>query len=383
MASTIITLPHSLSSPGGRTVHCAMIADHLARLGLEVVLLPVERHALHHPSVKPTGQYVISPVSPAPFHYLLDSLKVRGAVGRLLAAGRVQAVLGWDYEVAFLPPFLHSHGIAFGMIAVQPSYRLWRDRPTRLRWLKRWSDAWFRWRPLRQADVVFAPSGFTRRELVQLFGLRPEQVVVAYCGVDREFFAVPRRMPDVLTRFLFFGSLSPVKGVFDALEALGKVAQAGYREWTLRIAGWGDEQAVLRAAQDLGIGTQVELLGRLDHQALREQLEWAELAILPSRAESFGLAIAEAQAAGLPVVSYATGSIPEVVSDSLTGRLVPLGAVDCLARAIIESVENPHLAYRMGLAGRERVRERFSWERTARVIAETLETLRTKGLKKG
>lgn len=295
-SSVIITFPHSLSSPGGGTVGCIRIAGHLAQLGLEVVVLPVERHALH--PVRLGEQYAIHPVSPAPFHYLVDSLKVRRAVGRLLATGRVQAVLGWDHEVAFLPQFLHSRGIAFGMIAARPSYRAWRDRPTRLRWLKRWGDAWFRWRPLRQADVVFALSQFTRRELVQLFSLRPEQVVVAYWGVDHEFFAVPRRKPDALTRFLFFGSLSPLKGVFGALEALGKVAQAGYREWTLRIAGWGEEKAVLRAAQDIGIGTQVELLGRLDHQALREQLEWAELAILPSWAESFGLAIAEARAPG-------------------------------------------------------------------------------------
>ena len=380
MASTVlITFPHSLSSSGGGTVGCVRIAEHLARLGWEVRLAPVERHA-GHPLIELTGQFAIHPVSPAPFHYLLDALRVRAEVGRLLASGRVQAVLGWDHEVAFLPQFLHSRGIAFGMMAARPSYRLWRDWSTSLRWLKRRSDAWFRWRPLRQADAIFALSQFTRRELVELFGIQSERVVVAYWGVDNEFFAVPRRKPDALTRFLFFGSLSPLKGVFDALEALGKVARAGYRNWTLRVAGWGDEKAVLRAAQDHGIGTQVELLGRLDHQALREQLERAELAILPSRAESFGLAIAEASAAGLPVVSYATGSIPEVVQDGVTGKLVPLGEIDCLARSVIELIEDPHLAYGIGLAGRERVRELFSWERTARVIAETLEAVRTRRL---
>jgi glycosyltransferase involved in cell wall biosynthesis len=380
VASTVlITFPHSLSSSGGGTVGCVRIAEHLARLGWEVRLAPVERHA-GRPLIELTGQFAIHPVSPAPFHYLLDALRVRDEVGRLVTACRVQAVLGWDHEVAFLPQFLRSRGIAFGMIAARPSYRLWRDRQTRLQRLKRWSDTWFRWRPLRQADVVFALSQCTRRELVQLFTVRPERVAVAYWGVDSEFLAVPRRKPDALRCFLFFGSLAPLKGVFDALEALGRVARAGYHDWTLRIAGWGDEKAVLRAAQDHGIGTQVELLGRLDHQALREQLEWAELAILPSRAESFGLAIAEASAAGLPVVSYATGSIPEVVQDGVTGKLVPLGEIDCLARSVIELIEDPHLAHRMGLAGRQRVRELFSWERTARVIAETLETVRTQRL---
>lgn len=76
------------------------------------------------------------------------------------------------------------------------------------------------------------------------------------------------------------------------------------------------------------------------------------------------------------MISYGTGSIPEVVEDGVTGKLVPLGDTDRLARTAMELMEDVHLAYGIGLAGRERVRALFSWERTARVIGETLHVVR-------
>lgn len=74
----------------------------------------------------------------------------------------------------------------------------------------------------------------------------------------------------------------------------------------------------------------------------------------------------------LPVVSYATGSVSEVVSNGLTGRFVPLGDTEHLARAIIEPIENPYLAYEMEFAGRERIRKMFSWERRLKSLLRRL-----------
>jgi glycosyltransferase involved in cell wall biosynthesis len=121
------------------------------------------------------------------------------------------------------------------------------------------------------------------------------------------------------------------------------------------------------------IDQQVVLLGRLDTQTLIRELEWSHLAILPSHAESFGRAIAEAQASGLPVISYDVGSVPEIVQKGVTGWLAPLGDVDSLAEAIIAAIQDPTIAFQMGLAGRKRVTQLFSWQQTALAILHGIE----------
>jgi len=362
----VITFPHPLSAPGGGTVGLLEIARHLAGLGVRVILVPVGNGA---PSEAVPAE--VSPVGPSRWHYLLNGIAVALRVRQLLYRQPVAAVLGWDHEAAFLPGLLRRSGVFFGMIAAFPSYRLWLERRTSWRPLKRVSDWWFQWRPLRLADAVFALSRFTREELVSLLGVGPERVVVAYWGVDDSFLQV-ERMPGSSGpgRLLFFGALTRHKGIFDALEALARLPpELG---WELRVAGWGDVDAVNERARALGLDRRTVVVGRLDHRALLGHLAWAQLAVLPSYSESFGLAIAEAQAAGLPVVTYRAGAIPEVVEDRVTGLLVKPGDIGGLAEAVRVLLTDPQLRYRMGLAGRERVRRLFSWENTARTILDSL-----------
>jgi glycosyltransferase involved in cell wall biosynthesis len=122
----------------------------------------------------------------------------------------------------------------------------------------------------------------------------------------------------------------------------------------------------------LGIIGQVKFLGRLSHEELLPVLEWADLAILPSRAESFGLAIAEAQAAGLPVVACRTGAVPEIVEDGLTGWLVEPGDSQAIALALMAAMRGPERAFGMGVAGREKVANRFTWRATAEAMVRGL-----------
>ncbi|NIP32684.1 glycosyltransferase, partial [Candidatus Saccharibacteria bacterium] len=68
----------------------------------------------------------------------------------------------------------------------------------------------------------------------------------------------------------------------------------------------------------------VKLLGKLDHQELVKALEWAQVVLLPSQFESFGLAVAEAQTAALPVIAYHSAAVTEMIEDGKTGWLVPL-----------------------------------------------------------
>ena len=366
----IITFPSSLSAPGGGTVGCLEIASHLEKLGIEIILMPVDETAARQ--LVPGSRTINSP--PSRIHYLLNGTGVAVRVNRLLSKFRVDAVLGWSHEAAFLPAVTRFHRVPLAIFAAHPSYRRQLERRTSLRFLKRRTDEWFCWRPLKAADMVFALSEYTRDELRSLFSL--QRVTVAYWGVDPAFTRVCRRRPDGPPRLLFFGSLAPLKGVSDAIRALGSVRARGRNGWIFRIAGWGDEAAVRAACEAESIAEQCEFLGKLDRDGLVRELEGAELAVLPSHSESFGLAIAEAQGAGVPVVSYRTGAVPEVVEDGTTGWLAPAGDTGLLAESIGRVLENPALAWQSGQAAQERIRSRFTWDATARKIADTLESAR-------
>jgi glycosyltransferase involved in cell wall biosynthesis len=376
----LITLPFGLATPGGMTIDCLHLARYLSLAGAEVLLLPVRTHdwdwfprsrwTAEQEDLAPAawlraaGVEVVG-IPPHPLHYALDGLNLRRTLERLLAARPIDVALGWVHETLFLAPLLRRHGIVNGMVAAA-SYAPLLNPDPHLLWplAKLRRGVLFR-RPLRRAELIIARSEFTRGELVALARIDPERVQVIHCGVDPSFFAVPREPSPELRRFIFFGQLCAEKGIFDAVEALGRVAARGRRDWTLRVAGWGDLEAVRRVARRCGIAGQVELIGPLGREALRRELEWAQLAILPSRMESFGLAIAEAQAAGLPVIAYDAAAVPEVVAAGRTGWLLPPGQIDLLAEAVEAAVTGPGRAFALGMAGRQRMWERFRPERSA------------------
>lgn len=370
----IITHPYSLNAPGGGTRTCLEIARNLEKLGIEVILIPIGSQSnidFGKKSIK------VIPVPKNLLQYLLSGIAVARTVQRIVAEQPVDAVVSWGFEAAFLPQLLKSKlkskQIVFGMIAAMPSYAEWANRKTPLRPVKQWVDHWFRWRPFKSADTVFAFSNFTKQELIQLFDLQPDRIVITRHGIEPVFDTVDRSPTTEISQFIFYGSLAPIKGVFDVIAAFGEVARRGQRNWKLKIAGWGDEAAMWQALHRYDIADQIQFLGCLNPEQLAQELQWAHLAILPSQAESFGRAIAEAQAAGLPVISYDTGSIPEIVQQRITGWLAPPKQTDRLADAVIEAMQAPATTFQMGLAGRERVTQLFSWEKTTKAILQGIE----------
>ena len=225
--------------------------------------------------------------------------------------------------------------------------------------------------PYRKAEVLFANSEFTKGELIDVLGCDPQRIHVTNLGVKPFFHDVPRSKPERVRNFLFFGRLVPEKGIGDALEAFGRLAKQGH-EFQFHVLGSGNAAHVQGLAQRAGLGDRVQLIPHQGDAGLSRELEWADVAVLPSYSESFGLAIAEAQAAGLPVVAYAAGSVPEVVADGETAWLAPLRDVDGLEKALAATLKNPEEVYRRGLAGRERVARLFRWELTAEKVLDGL-----------
>lgn len=371
VSHVVITHQYPLDAPGGGTRSCLQIIQHLQQLGVSVTTIQVSNHSGSYESMSGT----VITVPPSRWHYLLTGIAVAKAVKSLLLEQPADAVLGWGYEAAFLPSLLRKEETVFGMIAAMPSYEEWIDRETQFSAVKQLTDEWFRWRPFKLADVVYSSSDFTKEELKGLFSLSENKISVTGRGIDTLFHRTERdRSPKEISNFIFYGSLAPIKGVFDAIAALGIVGRRGYLNWKLRIAGWGDISLIVKAAEEQGILSNIDLLGRLEPSELANHLSQSELAILPSRAESFGRSIAEAQAASLPVVSYQIGSIPEIVESGVTGWLVPAEQIDKLADAIIEAIDNPDKAFEMGRAGKERVTSLFTWEKTAEAIVDGIES---------
>ena len=160
-------------------------------------------------------------------------------------------------------------------------------------------------------------------------------------GVDVPAEVGPEAQPPEV---LYAGRLSPEKGILDLLAAANGMK--------LTIAGDGPLREKVPGA-----------LGFIPHDELGGFYERAAVVAVPSRREGFGVVCAEAMAHGRPVVASAVGGLVDLVVDDETGLLVEPGDVDALRTALRRLLDDEELRRRLGAAGRERVRERFSWER--------------------
>lgn len=189
--------------------------------------------------------------------------------------------------------------------------------------------------------------------------------VVRFAPGDRDAARLALRLPPETTAIACVARMAREKGVDVALRAL---AQLG-RDATLLIVGDGpDAGACAQLALQLGVLRSVRFLGLRDD--VERVLAACDQAWVPSRAEAFGLAAAEAMAAGLPVIASRAGGLPEVVADGTTGLLVPPDDPAALAAAARSLVDDRDRAREMGLRGRARAATLLALpRRVARLLA--------------
>ena len=163
---------------------------------------------------------------------------------------------------------------------------------------------------------------------------------------------------------LIAGRFHPEKGYETLLPAFARVV-ARLPRAILLIAGAGPlDSGYRRMAEGLGLGASVRFLGfRKD---LPDLMVASDIVALPSRAEAFGLAVAEALYLGTPVVASRVGGLPEIVRDGIDGCLVPPGDESALADAIVRLLGDPAERRRLAGAGRTRIAERFSFSSMVR-----------------
>jgi glycosyltransferase involved in cell wall biosynthesis len=214
------------------------------------------------------------------------------------------------------------------------------------------------------ADRIVA---LTRREADWLTGLGvpEERIRVIPNGVDLEEFAdlPPRTVGPHSPVVLFVGRLQArQKGLGTLIDAFARLPP-GLRA-RLRLVGddWGGLHPLLARARELGVLDRLVATGPLPRSEVLRELASADLLVLPSLFEPFGIVLLEAMASGLPIVATRAGGIPEVVTDRESALLVPAQAPAELAGAMEAILDDPELARRLVTEGRRRV-ERFSWPR--------------------
>ena len=158
-------------------------------------------------------------------------------------------------------------------------------------------------------------------------------------------------------RITFLGALGARKGSLLLIEALSRLTYLP--QWEATIAGNGDVAGHLVFAGKYGVAQRLNFPGWLDRDGVDKLLSRTDIFVLPSFAENLPMAIIEAFAHGVPVISTPVGSIPDVVEPGVTGLLTPAGDVDALTKALRQLLEAPDLRVSMGNAARQVHAERF------------------------
>ncbi|MDA2804010.1 glycosyltransferase family 4 protein [Nocardiopsis suaedae] len=231
---------------------------------------------------------------------------------------------------------------------------------------------------LRAVDLVVATSGHAARDLARRHGLDPERV----CTVEPGTAPAPAAPgSDGASRLLCVASVTPRKGHDVLVEAL---AANRARRWVCvcagpEPAGSAFPRQVRRRIGEHGLTGRVRFTGPLEPPALDRAYAEADLVLQPSRAETFGMAVAEALARGIPVVVGAAGALPATVGRSsdgtVPGLLVPPDDASALGAAIGRWLEDEALRDELRAAARARRAELRTWQSAARDMAGVLERL--------
>lgn len=226
-----------------------------------------------------------------------------------------------------------------------------------------------------RADRVVVTSRYSAGVAAAVYGVEPVRLAVVPEPIDlgawRRLFLEVGAAPAARPTILAVARMYPRKRLADLLDAAARLRR-GIPDLEVRIVGDGPEAARLRArAARLGLGGTVVFLGAVSRRALAVEYGRAHCFCLPSVQEGFGIAFAEAMAAGLPIVACRAAAVPEVVPDGRAGLLVEPGRPDRLAEALERLLTDERLRKELGEQGRRHV-EKFDLEPVARAFLEAL-----------
>jgi D-inositol-3-phosphate glycosyltransferase len=374
------------SETGGMNVYVRQLSRELGQRGFLVDVF-TRRQSASTPDVVEDGENVRvvhleagprRPVDKRRLHHHLDEFE-----GNLIRFASAQGGQGLTYDL------LHSHYWLSGWVALRLQERWGLPHVTMFHTLgevKNRARITEHEAPLRiqvehrlarQADRIVCASQHEKHLLARLYDADPDRVAVVPCGVDLDLFR-PQDKEEARRALgysderiiLFVGRIEPLKGIDILINAVAQLGEES--DFHVLIVG-GDRRSrqqvshLQELASDLGIGERVCFLGAVDHEQLPLYYNAADVCVVPSYYESFGLVALEAMACGTPVVASRVGGLTGTVRDGETGYLISWRCPEPFAERLELLLGNEALRRRFGEAAREVV-ERYRWANVAEAV---------------
>jgi len=219
-------------------------------------------------------------------------------------------------------------------------------------------------RIVADCDRIVAANVVERAELLRDYGAAASRIATIPCGVDTDLFAPSDRAAararlalDGRPVLLWVGRVAPIKGLDTLLDAVARLSTSAGPARLLIVGGDADEPMsehevfLRRRIERLGLRDSVCFVGPQPQDVLPVYYAAADVTVLPSYYESFGMVALEAMACGSPVIASRVGGLVTTVRDGVTGFLVPDGDVEALAERIAALVADPDLRWRVGREG--------------------------------
>lgn len=365
---------------GGMNVYVRSLASALARAGLACdvytraespeapPVLTIEAGVrLHHVEAGPE-----EPVPKAELPELIEAF-ASGVAAEIGAASEPPALLHGNYWLSGVAGHALKHQLDLPLVST--FHTLARVRAVADPSTSPTLRAKHEGETIRCSDLILASTAEEVTHLADLYDGDPARVEVVPPGVDHTIFhpgdrARAREALGLVGRrvLLFAGRIQPLKGLDLAVRA---VAELDDPSITLVAVGGPsgpdgpDELVKIRnLVEDLAVGPQVRFVRPRPHRELADWYRAADVCVVPSHSESFGLVALEAAACGTPVVASAVGGLCSLVDDGVTGILVESRDAAAWAEPLGALLSDPALAVRMGADAEARSR-RYSWDMTA------------------
>ncbi len=243
------------------------------------------------------------------------------------------------------------------------------------------------------SDAVLASCSVEAAQLEALYGAAPDRVEIVPLGVERAFFSPGDRdqarraagLPPGVPLLLGVGRIQPLKGFDVAVRTLGLLSETHPDAHLVLLGGpsgpdgVAEERRLRNLARAFGLTHRVHLLPPQPHELLSTFYRAADVVLVPSRSESFGLVALEASACGTPVVAAAVGGLTTIVEDGVTGYLVEGRDAPAFAERVGQLIDTPTLATKLGAAGAEMAAE-YTWATTATRLRTVVTRLTERGL---
>ena len=364
-------------APGGAETVVKAYSEGLRDLGHDVEVVTTDLYT-ETPFVKKKMPSVVNGINVTRH----KAYTVSGEAHYVLAPGMVQSFLSKNADI------IHTHSYGYfqnhaGWIRERfqstpwvitphfhPSWSMWGG--SKRKTLREFYDTVIGKGTLEAADLITCVSKHERDMLVSEIGLKEDNIKIIYNGINwADWSSVPnkevfrKQYPTISEKFvLFAGRLATNKGLSDLISAMQLIDKKSV-DLVITGADMGLGKQLEKEASDKGVT--MHRLGHIDDETYRSVLAAAEMLVLPSEYEAFGIVLLEAAAAKTAVIGTNVGGIPEAMSPDNNGLIVEYNDVDNLAKSIAILLDDEKMCKEMGKSGRDWAKN-FSWESIVKEI---------------